>query len=110
MTLVLKTPAKINLGLSILGKREDGFHELETLFQMVSLYDTLEFENSPGDMSLECNRPDIPVDASNLVIKAANLLKNKVGGGDSLGCRIKLSKQIPSGAGLGVEVAMPRSL
>ena len=52
MTLQLKSPAKINLGLFILGKRQDGYHELETLLQMVSLYDTLELTALPAGIEL----------------------------------------------------------
>ncbi len=52
MKLVFKTPAKINQGLFILGKRTDGYHDLETLFQMVSLYDTLELESIDDGIEL----------------------------------------------------------
>ena len=101
MTLQLKSPAKINLGLFILGKREDGYHELETLFQMVSLYDTLELTALPTGIELRCDHPGVPADATNLVVRAARLLLAKDAGGRTLGCRIHLKKQIPVGAGLG---------
>ncbi len=101
MTLQLKSPAKINLGLFILGKREDGYHELETLFQMVSLYDTLELTALPTGIELLCDHPGVPADATNLVVRAARLLLAKDAGGRTLGCRIHLKKQIPIGAGLG---------
>ena len=69
-----KTPAKVNLGLNILGKREDGFHELETLFQMVNWCDEIKIELLPEGLDMTCNQPDIPTDDGNLVIKAARLL------------------------------------
>ena len=75
MKLKLKTPAKINLGLFIQRKRDDGFHELETLFQMVALYDEMELEPLSSGIELECDRTDIPTDDTNLVVRAARLLQ-----------------------------------
>ncbi|PIR00576.1 MAG: 4-(cytidine 5'-diphospho)-2-C-methyl-D-erythritol kinase [Nitrospinae bacterium CG11_big_fil_rev_8_21_14_0_20_45_15] len=99
MKLEIRTPAKINLGLKILGKRDDGYHELETLFQMVDFYDHLEFESIPAGIQLECDTPGIPVDSSNLVWRAAEVLKE--GQKEVPGVSIRLTKKIPSGAGLG---------
>lgn len=101
MTLQLKSPAKINLGLFILGKRPDGYHELETLLQMVSLYDTLELTALPAGIELICDHPGVPSDQTNLVVRAARLLLEKGAAGRVLGCRIHLHKNIPAGAGLG---------
>ncbi len=101
MRLSVKTPAKINLGLWILGKREDGFHELETLFQMVSLYDTLEFNTECDGLRLTCNRSDIPTDETNLVLRAGRRLQQQFPERQNLHCQIHLEKTIPSGAGLG---------
>jgi len=98
--LQFKTPAKINLGLHIHKKREDGFHELETLFQMVAWFDEMEMEGAPEKVELFCDAPGIPNDESNLVIKAARLLKNNFSGKCD-GVKIKLQKNIPSRAGLG---------
>ena len=98
--LQFKTPAKINLGLHIHKKREDGFHELETLFQMVAWFDEMEMEGAPEKVELFCDAPGIPNDESNLVIKAARLLQNNFPGKCD-GVKIKLQKNIPSGAGLG---------
>ena len=98
--LQFKTPAKINLGLHIHKKREDGFHELETLFQMVAWFDEMEMEGAPEKVELFCDTPGIPNDESNLVIKAARLLQNNFPGKCD-GVKIKLQKNIPSGAGLG---------
>ena len=85
--------AKINWSLRITGKRADGFHDLETLFQTISLHDTLTFENS-DHLSLTCDDPTIPVDERNLVIRAA------FGTGKS-SMFITLQKRIPAGGGLG---------
>lgn len=100
MKLILKTPAKINLGLSVLHKREDGYHELETVLQMVGLYDSLELE-AASRLELDCDTPGIPKDESNLVLRAARLLQNRFPDRVRSGARIKLRKNIPSGAGLG---------
>ena len=100
-TIVFKSPAKVNLGLNMLGKREDGFHELETLFQMVNWCDEIEIEGLiTGGLSLTCNQSDIPTDERNLIIKAARLLKTRYPD-RCQGARIHLNKNIPHGAGLG---------
>jgi 4-diphosphocytidyl-2-C-methyl-D-erythritol kinase len=100
MKLVFKTPAKINLGLFILGKRPDGYHDLETLFQMISLYDTVEWESLKSTIELVCDNPNVPIDESNLMIRAARLLQEAAPGETGLGCRMVLTKKIPMGAGL----------
>jgi 4-diphosphocytidyl-2-C-methyl-D-erythritol kinase len=98
--LKFKTPAKINLGLHIHKKRDDGFHELESLFQMVGWYDEVELEETQENVELFCDTPSIPNDETNLVVKTARLLQDrcprKCGG-----VKITLKKNIPSGAGLG---------
>ena len=99
-TIAFKTPAKVNLGLYILGKREDGFHELETLFQMVNWCDEIKIECLGDGLDLICNQPDIPNDDENLVIKAARLLQARFPDRRK-GARIHLKKNIPHGAGLG---------
>ena len=71
--LKFKTPAKINLGLHIHKKRDDGFHELETLLQMVAWFDEVELEETQENIELFCDTPDIPIDETNLVVKAARL-------------------------------------
>ena len=95
-----KTPAKVNLGLHILGKREDGFHELETLFQMVKLFDEIKIECIPSGLELVCDQADIPQDEGNLAIKAAQILQAQFPD-RCKGARIHLNKNIPHGAGLG---------
>ena len=99
-TISFKTPAKVNLGLHILNKREDGFHELETLFQMVNWCDEVKIECLSRGLELVCNQPDIPNDEGNLVIKAAHLLQTRFPD-KCKGARIHLNKNIPHGAGLG---------
>jgi 4-diphosphocytidyl-2-C-methyl-D-erythritol kinase len=97
-SFTLPSFAKINWNLRILGRREDGFHELCTIFQTVSLFDEITFENS-DEIFLTCNDQNIPVDESNLIIKAAQILKNKFN--VKSGARIHLEKRIPAPGGLG---------
>jgi 4-diphosphocytidyl-2-C-methyl-D-erythritol kinase len=95
----IKAPAKINIGLSILSKRADGFHNLSTLFYPISdLFDVLIFEPS-DDFIFVCNSDSIPNDHSNLVVKAKNILEMVTE--RSIKVKITLNKQIPSQAGLG---------
>ena len=101
MSLRRLSPCKVNLLLNILGKRADGFHELETLFHHVPLHDELEFAPSttPG-VQFTCDQPELPVDASNLVVRAAHrFLEAAALSGQ--GVRIHLAKRIPLAAGLG---------
>jgi len=101
-TTSLKLPsfAKINRLLRILGKRPDGYHEVLTVLQTVSLHDDLEFQLRPdGKLTLVCDDPRIPTDETNLIIKAAAALKEKLQ--TSLGADIKLTKRIPAQGGLG---------
>jgi len=98
MPITLPSFAKINWSLSVLGRRDDGYHELCTIFQTVSLYDTLTFEASDR-LELECDLPDIPTDESNLIIKAAKGLGEMCG--RELTGKISLNKRIPSPGGLG---------
>lgn len=96
--LNMSAPAKINLVLEVLGKRDDGYHEIRSLMQTVSLCDILTFELTEGVIYLECNEQELQTQ-DNLVIKAAQLML-EVGGYRS-GVKIFLEKQIPAGAGLG---------
>ena len=95
----LKAPAKINLFLEILGKRDDGYHEIETVMQEIDLVDNLQFEEIQEGVRLNCNDKNIPPDENNLVCKAANLILNECG--IRKGVLISLEKNIPVGAGLG---------
>ncbi|MCI5122681.1 MAG: 4-(cytidine 5'-diphospho)-2-C-methyl-D-erythritol kinase, partial [Candidatus Electrothrix sp. AUS4] len=72
--LKLRAPAKINLTLKILGKRADGYHELETLMQKISLFDELELSLSDeSGVHLHCLDTDLPEDEDNIVVRAAQL-------------------------------------
>jgi 4-diphosphocytidyl-2-C-methyl-D-erythritol kinase len=90
---------KVNLLLNILGKRPDGFHELETLMHPVALYDRLSFDRGGKEIKLTCNDPILPVHSRNLVYRAAALFLKKAAIHE--GVRIHLKKRIPIAAGLG---------
>ncbi len=100
-TLVLSSPAKINLWLKIMGKREDGFHEVSTRLVKLGVADTVTLTLTEGaaGIDLSCNVPGIPVDDSNLVCKALRAFEAQVG--KSFGWQVHLEKSIPHGAGLG---------
>ncbi len=99
-SLRLRAPAKVNLGLRVLGRRPDGYHELATVLAAVDLWDTLEFEPGGDGVRLECDDPELPTDGSNLVLRAAALLGESLSGGLP-GVLIRLAKGIPAGRGLG---------
>ena len=96
MILTLKAGAKINLGLRILGRRSDGFHDIRSIFHEISLCDILRISIKPGNgvISLSCSAADIPSDSSNLAWMAADAFLNSTG--ESLDVRIELEKNIPS--------------
>jgi 4-diphosphocytidyl-2-C-methyl-D-erythritol kinase len=101
MSLRRLSPCKVNLLLNILGKRADGFHELETLFHHVPLHDELEFALSTTlGVQFTCDQPELPVDSSNLVVRAANRFL-EAAALSAQGVRIHLAKRIPLAAGLG---------
>jgi 4-diphosphocytidyl-2C-methyl-D-erythritol kinase len=95
---ILPSYAKINLSLRVLGKRVDGFHELCTVFQSVSLHDDLLFRKDPG-FRLTCSDRTIPTNENNLIVKAANALREQYQ--IAFGAHIHLEKRIPSPGGLG---------
>jgi 4-diphosphocytidyl-2-C-methyl-D-erythritol kinase len=98
--LRLEARAKINLGLEVLAKRPDGYHEIRSLMQSIRLADRLDFfPDSTGRVSLRCPGSGLPSGRGNLVTRAAQLLKERTGVPD--GARIVLHKRIPIGAGLG---------
>ncbi len=94
----LISPAKINLFLRIIRRRDDGFHELASLFQTISLFDRLTFERAKQDQ-LTCTDPSIPCDHRNLVYKALTLFRQKTQIAHSY--HIHIEKKIPAEAGLG---------
>jgi len=99
MTLSLRSPAKLNLFLHITGQREDGYHNLQTLFQLLDYSDQLDFSiNLDGDIQLS---PPIPgvANKQNLIVQAARALQQY--SGCTLGADIRLHKCLPMGGGLG---------
>jgi 4-diphosphocytidyl-2-C-methyl-D-erythritol kinase len=92
-------PAKLNLFLEILGRRPDGYHEIETLMVAVDLHDRLSLTDDPsGAVTLRCDDPTLPTGGDNLVVKAVQRLKAATGCG--CGVSITLEKTIPAQAGL----------
>jgi 4-diphosphocytidyl-2-C-methyl-D-erythritol kinase len=99
MTLEKQSPCKVNLVLNILGKRADGFHELETVMHPVAVYDRLRFTRAGSGIQLTCSEPSLPTDSRNLVYRAAEVFLQTAG--ISEGVRIQLDKKIPMAAGVG---------
>ena len=98
--LRLKSYAKINLGLEVLGLRQDGYHELRTLFQTVDLADDLELRPRTGPtIEVACDHPLVPKDEGNLALRAALELQRFARARS--GARIVLEKRLPVGGGLG---------
>lgn len=99
MSLQKKSPCKVNLILNILGKRVDGFHELETVMQPVNFCDELTFARVGNSVELSCSEKSLPVDSKNLVHRAATTFLTAAKISD--GVKIHLEKKIPLAAGLG---------
>jgi len=98
--IAVEAPAKVNLFLEVVRRRPDGFHEIDTVFQAVSLYDRLSVAASPVlELEVTSAPVGVPRDARNLVWKAARALADRTG--VRAGARIRLTKGIPVGAGLG---------
>lgn len=101
-SVTVKCPAKINLTLEIVNRREDGFHNIKSIMQMVDLYDTLTIsvsENSHNEIILNGNSDEIPYNEKNLVYKAADLFF-KESGIEGVKAEIFIDKKIPVAAGL----------
>jgi 4-diphosphocytidyl-2-C-methyl-D-erythritol kinase len=110
--LVVEAPAKLNLFFEVLGKRADGYHEIETLMCPIGIYDTLYFREGPGEqLELRCQRvqgaggptghkgEELPEGPENLVLRAVELLRQQAG--VKRGATLRLVKRIPIAAGLG---------
>jgi 4-diphosphocytidyl-2-C-methyl-D-erythritol kinase len=98
----MRAHAKINLALSVGPCQPDGYHQLRTIFQSLGLHDTIEFAEAPGPLAIVCDDPTVPVDARNLVWKAAALVWEAAGRrGEPAGVRVTLRKRIPAQGGLG---------
>ena len=103
--IVRNAPAKVNLGLHVLGRRDDGFHDLATVFLPIGWADTLAAESS-SRLVLTTTDPALPTDEGNLVVRAAHALQSWAdlepgGRGRQVGARLHLDKRVPYGAGLG---------
>lgn len=102
--LAWPAPAKLNLFLHVTGRRADGYHTLQTLFQLLDYGDTLQFQPSRGtwELPFTCSNPALET-GDNLVLRAARLLQDELrkAGRQARGCRIHLEKILPAGGGLG---------
>src|SRR5699024_1939792 len=96
--IILESYGKINLSLDILGKREDGYHELNTIMQEIELKDTIIIEERTAGIEIKSNNKDLPLDNTNLVYKAWEKMVDKVG--ENRGISITIDKKIPIAAGL----------
>lgn len=92
-------PAKVNLFLQVLGKRPDGYHELATLMQKISLFDRVSFDLGGKGIRIECPGSPLPADETNIAYKAAAVFLNHIK--EQPGIRIVIEKGIPTAAGLG---------
>jgi 4-diphosphocytidyl-2-C-methyl-D-erythritol kinase len=99
MPLKIKSYAKINLCLYLLGKRKDGFHEILTVMQMIDLCDGLTLSKIPRGIEIECDHPKVSLDSSNLACQAAQALLKEAR--LNCGVKIKIEKKIPLASGLG---------
>jgi 4-diphosphocytidyl-2-C-methyl-D-erythritol kinase len=98
-SIISNCPAKINLRLEILKKREDGYHNIRSIIIPITLFDTLIINLIPKQIIIESNSSQIPLDENNLAYKAAEAIKKIVN--EDFGARIRIIKKIPIGAGLG---------
>ncbi len=99
MNYTIKAPAKINIGLDVIRKREDGYHDLKMIMQTINLFDILTFEIANGDKhTLTCPQSTVPLDENNLILKAANMLTEEFNITETL--NISLEKNIPVAAGM----------
>jgi 4-diphosphocytidyl-2-C-methyl-D-erythritol kinase len=97
----LRAHAKINVSLVVRGVRQDGYHELRTVFQSLALHDTLRFDEADEGLAMACPVPGVPLDERNLVWKAAQLVWAAAGRRGSPRGRVRITKRIPVQGGLG---------
>ena len=98
-TITLKCNAKINLSLDVIGKRPDGYHNIELIFLEIPLYDTISVSlRNDGEIKLSCSDKTLPTDEKNIAYKAAASFFKAFG--NCIGADIKITKNIPHGAGL----------
>lgn len=96
--IIMESYGKINLGLDVLYKRQDGYHEINTIMQQISLKDTLTIEKNKDDIIIQSNNNNLPLDSTNLMYKAWEKLRERFEIKD--GVKITIDKQIPIAAGL----------
>jgi 4-diphosphocytidyl-2-C-methyl-D-erythritol kinase len=99
-SITLLSPAKINLCLSVLGKRPDGYHDVAMVMQMVGLYDEVVVSRQPRGITITCDNAAVPADSGNVAWKAADLVLEAAGKKDSAGLAVNIKKHIPVAAGL----------
>lgn len=99
MAIVERAYAKVNLWLEVLGRRDDGYHELETVMHEIDLHDVVTLEPTDSGVELEVSDPSVGTGEDNLAVKAVRALEAHTG--RDLPCRITLEKNIPAGGGLG---------
>jgi len=97
--LSMKSCAKVNLGLRIVGKRSDGYHDVETILQTIDLSDEIEIDETSAGIEVVCDTPGVPEGHENLAFAAAKMTLEAAD--STRGVRIKIDKKIPSGGGLG---------
>ena len=78
-SIKVKTSAKINLSLDVVGRKPDGYHLIESIFQSVNIYDIITVSKTENGIHLTCNEPEIPCDSRNIAYKAARLFLDKTG-------------------------------
>ncbi|MEE8359716.1 MAG: 4-(cytidine 5'-diphospho)-2-C-methyl-D-erythritol kinase [Candidatus Omnitrophota bacterium] len=97
--VVLYAPAKVNLFLEVLHKRDDGYHTIETLFEKIALFDKIEIAKAAGGISISSTEESLPLGKENIAYRAVELLEERCG--RPLGVDISIEKRIPISAGLG---------
>lgn len=97
-SVVIKAMAKVNLGLDVLRRRENGYHDVKMVMQTVNLYDTLTLSKMEEGITITTNTGELPLNEDNLIYKAAKLLLEHTG--KDIGVSIHLDKQIPIAAGM----------
>ena len=96
----LQSFAKINIGLNIISRRQDKYHNIETLFQQIDLHDLVSIKtNSSSKITVRCNNSSVPIDEKNICFRAVKLIQRATGIRD--GVKIQIEKRIPVAAGLG---------
>ena len=98
-SIILKSHAKVNIGLQVLDQREDGYHNIHTIFHELAFHDTVTFSKTDDACELSSNDENFPTDASNTCAKA--YVAVKVHCPDVAGIKIHVKKEIPQGSGLG---------